>query len=131
MAHDKIKAAARSASRRPASLRRRPARGDQGVPGGQEQRSGQRDAGGSRSAMTTWLDLHLDEILLGGGPAGRRIEIDAGELRLWMADFKVDVPARFSASPPGTRTDKGTIGVHAKGGSCWRTARRRPRSDRD
>jgi len=37
--------------------------------------------------ISTWADT-----LLGGGPTGGRIEVDAGELRLRMADFKVDVP---------------------------------------
>jgi hypothetical protein len=37
--------------------------------------------------ISTWADT-----LGGGGPAGGRIEIDADELRLRMADFKVDVP---------------------------------------
>lgn len=63
--------------------------------------------------VSTWADT-----LLGGGPAGGRIEIDATELRLRMADFKVSVPRtsvrRAARSALKTR---GTIGVHAKRGS--------------
>jgi hypothetical protein len=54
---------------------------------------------------------------MGGGPAGGRVELDADELRLRMADFKVDVPRasvrRVARSSFRTR---GTIGVHARGG---------------
>ena len=63
--------------------------------------------------ISTWMDS-----LFGGGPAGGRIEIGADELRLRMADFKVDVPrgAVRRAARSSHRT-RGTIGVHAKGGS--------------
>jgi hypothetical protein len=63
--------------------------------------------------VSTWADT-----MLGGGPAGGRVEVDADQIRLRMADFKVDVPRgsvrRAARSAHQTR---GTIGVHAKGGS--------------
>jgi hypothetical protein len=63
--------------------------------------------------ISTWADT-----LLGGGPAGGRIEVDAGELRLRMADFKVDVPrASVRRATRSSHQTKGTIGVHAKSGS--------------
>ena len=63
--------------------------------------------------ISTWADT-----LLGGGPAGGRIEVNAGELRLRMADFKVDVPrACVRRAARRSHRTRGTIGVHAKGGS--------------
>src|SRR3984957_21089620 len=63
--------------------------------------------------ISTWADA-----LLGGGPAGGRIEVDAGELRLRMADFKVDVPrASVRRAARSSHQTRGTIGVHAKSGS--------------
>jgi hypothetical protein len=63
--------------------------------------------------ISTWADT-----LLGGGPAGGRIEVDASELRLRMADFKVDVPrASVRRAARSSHQTRGTIGVHAKGGS--------------
>src|ERR1035438_2796537 len=63
--------------------------------------------------ISTWADT-----LRGGGPAGGRIEIDADELRLRMADFKVDVPrASVRRAARSSHQTRGTIGVHAKGGS--------------
>ena len=63
--------------------------------------------------ISTWADT-----LLGGGPAGGRIEVGAGELRLRMADFKVDVPrASVRRAARSSHQARGTTGVHAKGGS--------------
>ena len=63
--------------------------------------------------ISTWADT-----LGGGGPAGGRIEVGADELRLRMADFKVDVPrASVRRAARSSRHTRGTIGVHAKGGS--------------
>ena len=63
--------------------------------------------------ISTWTDT-----LLGGGPGGGRIEVGVGELRLRMAEFRVDVPRssvrRVARSAHRTR---GTIGVHSNGGS--------------
>ena len=43
--------------------------------------------------------------------------IDADEIRLRMADFKVDVPrASVQAVARSSFRTKGTIGVHSKGG---------------
>jgi hypothetical protein len=119
MAHDKIKAAARrrmaetgesyAAARREVIREfRAPGNGDQA---GEPERFAISYEG--MGPISTWADT-----LLGGGPAGGRIEIGPGELRLRMADFKVDVPRvsvrRVARSAHQTR---GTIGVHAKGGS--------------
>jgi hypothetical protein len=46
-----------------------------------------------------------------------RIEVDADELRLRMADCKVDVPRLRSPGRPVRAPDRGTVGVHGKGGS--------------
>jgi hypothetical protein len=49
--------------------------------------------------------------------AGARIEVDAGELRLRMADFKVDVPrASVRRAARSSHRTPGTIGVPGKGG---------------
>src|ERR1700722_11150665 len=65
--------------------------------------------------ISTWADA-----LLGGGPAGGRIEVDAGELRLRMADFKVDVPrASVRRAARSSHRIWGTIGEHSRGTS-WR-----------
>ena len=92
MARVKIKAAAQAHGADRRVLHHRPAQGDQGVPGSESS-----DPAGEperfaisyddMGPISTWTDT-----LLGGGPAGGRIEINAGELRLRMADFKVDVP---------------------------------------
>jgi hypothetical protein len=61
----------------------------------------------------TWADTRL-----GGGPAGGRIELDAAELRLRMADFKVNVPrASVRRVARSARQTRGTTGVHASRGS--------------
>jgi hypothetical protein len=119
MAHDKIKAAAR---RRMAKT---------GEPYAAARREVIREFGAASSSdparepewfaisykdmgpISTWADT-----LLGGGPAGGRIEVDASELRLRMADFKVDVPrASVRRAARSSHQTRGTIGVHAKGGS--------------
>jgi hypothetical protein len=62
--------------------------------------------------ISRWSDT-----LMGGGPDGGRVEVDADELRLRMADFKVDVPrASVQAVARSSFRTKGTIGVHSKGG---------------
>lgn len=63
--------------------------------------------------FSTWTDT-----LLGGGPDSWRIEVDAGELRLRMAGFKVDVPrASVRRVARSSQLTRGTIGVHVKRGS--------------
>lgn len=63
--------------------------------------------------ISRWTDT-----LLGGGPEGGRIEIDADELRLRMADFMVDVPrASVRRAARSSHRTRGTIGVHARNGS--------------
>jgi hypothetical protein len=63
--------------------------------------------------ISTWADTRR-----GGGPAGGRIEVDADELRLRMADFKVDVPrASIRRAARSSYQTRATIGVHAEGGT--------------
>ena len=120
MAHDRIKAAAR---RRMAetgesyvTARRAVIKefrvGGSGAPAGEPRRFAisYKDMG----PVSTWADT-----LLGGGPAGGRIEVDADQLRLRMADFNVDVPrASVRRAARSAHQAKGTIGVHARG-SSW------------
>jgi hypothetical protein len=116
MAHDKIKAAAR---RRMAET---------GESYAAARREVIREFRAVRSSEPGWFAISYDgmgrvsawaDTLLGGGPDGGRIEVDAGEIRLRMADFKVDVPRtsvrRVARSSHRTR---GTIGVHSRG-SSW------------
>jgi hypothetical protein len=118
MTHDKIKAAARrrmaetgesyAAARRAVTREYRAA--GSGAPAGEPERFAisYKDLG----PVSTWADT-----LLGGGPAGGRIEVDASELRLRMADFKVNVPrASVRRVARSSRSTRGTIGVHARGG---------------
>jgi hypothetical protein len=118
MAHDKIKAAAR---RRMAETGESYAAARRGVIR-EFRATGSNDPAGEpgwfaisydgMGPISTWADT-----LLGGAPAGGRIEVDAREIRLRMAGFKVDVP-RVSvrrAARSSYRT-RGTIGVHGRGG---------------
>jgi len=118
MAHDKIKAAARrrmaktgesyAAARREVIREVRAASSND--PAGEPERFAisYKDMG----PISTWADTLRD-----GGPARGRIEVDAGELRLRMADFKVDVPrASVRRAARSSHQTRGTIGVHAKGG---------------
>ena len=119
MAHDKIKAAARrrmaetgesyAAARREVISQFR-ATGS-GEPAGEPERFA--ISYDDMGPISTWADT-----LLGGGPDGGRIEVDANELRLRMADFKVDVPrTRVRRVARSSHRTRGTIGVHAKDGS--------------
>jgi hypothetical protein len=119
MAHDKIKAAARRRMAKTgepyAAARREVIREFRAVsssdPAGEPERFAisYKDMG----PISTWADTRR-----GGGPAGGRIEVDADELRLRMADFKVDVPrACVRRAARSAHQARGTIGVHAKGGS--------------
>ena len=118
MSHDKIKAAARKrmaetgesyAAARREVIREFQAAGNDAPAGGPERFAiSYKDMG----AVSRWSDT-----LMGGGPEGGRIEIDADELRLRMADFKVDVPrSSIRAVARSSMQTKGTIGVHSKGG---------------
>jgi hypothetical protein len=118
MAHDKIKAAARrrmaktgesyAAARREVIREFRSADSSDPVAEPEWFAISYKDMG----PISTWADT-----LRGGGPAGGRIEVDAGELRLRMADFKVDVPrASVRRAARSSHQTRGTIGVHAKGG---------------
>ena len=119
MTHDKIKAAARrrmtetgesyAAARREVIRKFRAASSSEQA--GEPERFAISYDGMDR--VSTWADT-----LLGGGPDGGRIEVDAGGLRLRMADFKVDVPrTSVRRVARSSRRTRGTIGVHSKGGS--------------
>jgi hypothetical protein len=119
MAHDKIKAAARrrmaetgesyAAARREVIREFRAASSTD--PAGEPERFAISYGGMGR--VSAWADT-----LLGGGPGGGRIEVDAGELRLRMADFKVDVPrASVRRAARSSHRTRGTIGVHSRGTS--------------
>ena len=118
MSHDKIKAAARKrmaetgesyAAARREVIREFQAAGND-APSGERERFAisYKDMG----PISRWSDT-----LRGGGPDGGRVEIDADEIRLRMADFKVDVPrASVQAVARSSFRTKGTIGVHSTGG---------------
>ena len=118
MAHDKIKAAARrrmaetgesyAAARREVIREFRAASNSD--PGREPEwfAISYKDMG----PISRWSDT-----LMGGGPDGGRVEMDADEIRLRMADFKVDVPrASVQAVARSSFRTKGTIGVHSTGG---------------
>jgi hypothetical protein len=93
MSHDKIKAAARKrmaetgesyAAARREVIREFRAAGSNDSTGEPEWSA---ISFSDMGPVSTWTDT-----LFGGGPQRSRIEIDADELRLRMADFKVDVP---------------------------------------
>jgi hypothetical protein len=119
MAHDKIKAAVR---RRMAETGESYAAARRAVISDYQAAAGNERAGGPErfaisydgmDRISTWADT-----LMGGGPAGGRIEVDASQLRLRMADFKVDVPrASVRRVARSSHRVRGTIGVHSKGGS--------------
>jgi len=120
MAHDKIKAAARrrmaETGESYAAARREVIREFQAA--GSSDRAGEPArfaiSYDGMGPISIWADT-----LLGGGPAGGRIEVDAGELRLRMADFKVDVPrASVRRVARSSHQARGTMGVHARG-SSW------------
>jgi hypothetical protein len=116
MAHDKIKAAARSRMAKTgesyAAARREVIREFRAAGSSEPERFAISYQG--MGPISTWADT-----LLGGGPGGGRVEVDADELRLRMADFKVDVPrASVRRAARSARQTRGTIGVHAKG-SSW------------
>ena len=118
MSHDKIKAAARKrmaetgesyATARREVIRRFQAAGNDDPPRNGTERFAisYQDMG----PLSRWGDT-----LMGGGPEGGRVEIDANEIRLRMADFKVDVPrASVRGVARSSFQAKGTIGVHSKG----------------
>ena len=118
MSHDKIKAAARKrmaqtgesyAAARREVIREFQAAENDATAGGPERFAISYDDMGP---VSRWADTRM-----GGGPEGGRIEIDADELRLRMADFKVDVPrSSIRAVARSSMQTKGTIGVHSKGG---------------
>jgi hypothetical protein len=114
MAHDKIKAAAR---------RRMAETGESYAAARREVIREFRAAGSSEPAgEPERFAISYDDLgpisRWSGGPARWRIEVDAGELRLRMADFKVDVPrASIRRATRSAHQTRGTIGVHAKGGS--------------
>jgi hypothetical protein len=119
MSHDKIRAAARKrmaetgesyAAARREVIREFQQAARSGAPAGEPERFAIRYDG--MGTFSRWADT-----LLGGGPDGGGIEIDAGLLRLRMADFKVAVPrASVRRVIPSSHKTRGTIGVHARSG---------------
>lgn len=113
MAHDKIKAAAR---------RRMAETGEPYAAARREVIREFRAAGSNEPAgEPQWFAISYDDLgpvsRWSGGPARWRIEVDARELRLRVADFKVDVPrASIRRAARSSYQTRGTIGVHAKGG---------------
>jgi hypothetical protein len=117
MSHDKVKAAARKrmaetgesyAAARRAVVREFQAAGNGGPSGEPERFAISYD---SMGRFSRWADT-----LMGGGPDGGRVEGDADELRLRMADFKVDVPrASVRGVARSSFKTRGTIGVHSSG----------------
>ena len=119
MAHDKIKAAARrrmaETGESYAVARREVIREYQAATSNEQAGKPGRFAISydGMDPISTWADT-----LMGGGPAGGRIEVDASQLRLRMADFKVDVPrASVRRVVRSSHLTRGTIGVHSRGGS--------------
>jgi hypothetical protein len=119
MSHDKIKAAARkrmaetgesyTAARRAVIRQFQAGPANDATAGGPERFAISYDGMGP---ISRWADTRM-----GGGPAGGRVELDADEIRLRMADFKVDVPrSSVRAIARSALQAKGTIGVHATGG---------------
>jgi hypothetical protein len=133
MSHDKIKAAARKrmtetgesyAAARREVIREFQAGGGDAPPRTPTPTPAPSPAGGferfaisydGMGPISRWADTRM-----GGGPAGGRVEIDATELRLRMADFKVDVPrTSVRAVTRSAFQAKGTIGVHATKRGSW------------
>ena len=118
MAHDKIKAAAR---------RRMARTGESYAAARREVIRELRAAGSSdRAGEPEWFAIRDDGLdrftvlmdnLRGGGRASWRVEVDADELRLRMADFRVDVPrASVRRAARSSHQARGATGVHGKGG---------------
>jgi hypothetical protein len=113
MAHDKIKAAAR----------RRMAKTGESYAAARREviREFRADSSSDPAGEPEWFAISYDDLgpisRWSGGPASWRIEVDADELRLRMADFKVDVPrASVRRAARSSYQTRGTIGVHANGG---------------
>jgi hypothetical protein len=120
MSHDKIKAAARKrmaetgesyAAARRAVIREFQAAGNDAPAGGAQRFAISYDG---MDPISRWADTQM-----GGGPDGGRVEVDADEIRLRMADFRVDVPrASVRGVARSSFQTKGTIGVHSDG-ATW------------
>jgi hypothetical protein len=119
MSHDKIKAAARKRMAETgesyAAARREVIRDFQAV--GNDAPTGE-----PKRFAISYKDMgpisRRADTLMGGGPDGGRVEVDADELRLRMADFKIDVPrASVQAVARSSFQTKGTIGVHSRRGT--------------
>jgi hypothetical protein len=126
MSHDKIKAAARRrmadtgesyAAARRAVITEFQAGGDDGTPPVNSTSWPRRFAISydGMDPISRWADTRM-----GGGPAGGRVEVDADEIRLRMADFKVTVPrASVRDVARSAFAAKGTIGVHTTRAGVW------------
>jgi hypothetical protein len=120
MSHDKIRAAARKRMAETGesyASARRAVIGDHRAAGGEIPDSdpewfaiSYRNAGMDR--ITLWMDT-----LLGGGPGRSGVEVDAEEIRVRMADLKLDVPRRSIRSVTHSQfRTRGTTGVHDRRG---------------
>jgi hypothetical protein len=120
MSHDKIKAAARErmaqtgepyAVARRAVIRERQAVASQRLPPGTAWFTIRfSDAGLDR--VTRWLDT-----LLGGGPGRSGVEVDAGQIRVRMADFSQTIPRSSIRHVHRSQAQlRGTTGVHVSRG---------------
>ena len=122
MSHDKIKAAARkhmAETGEPYAAARRAVIREQ-----QEQAASKSPAPGAQwfaiSYSDAWegrLSAWLDARLFDAGPGVSGVEVDAGELRVRMGSFKLDVPREAVRSVERSQASVGrTAGVHARRG---------------
>ena len=122
MSHDKIKAAARkrmAETGEPYAAARRAVIREQ-----QEQAASKNPAPGAQwfaiSYSDAWegrLSAWLDARLFDAGPGVSGVEVDAGELRVRMGSFKLDVPREAVRSVERSQASVGrTAGVHARRG---------------
>jgi hypothetical protein len=137
MSHDKIRAATRKrmtetgepyAAARRAVIKERQATGGQSPPGG-----GQIPPGGAGnpapsagakwfaiSYSDTWsgrLSESMDRLLFRAGRGVSGVEVDAGQIRVRMGSFKLDIPRGSVRSVQRSQAKVGaTTGVHAHGG---------------
>jgi len=121
MSHDKIKAAARkrmAATGEPYAVARREVIKEHRGAGGEIPASDPQwfDLLFSGDKVTLWMDT-----LMGGGPGRAGVHVDADELRVRMADFKMTVPRSSVRSVTRTQFSaighrRGTTGVHGRRG---------------
>jgi len=124
MSHDKISAAARKrmaqtgepyAAARRAVIKEHQAAGGQ-IPPSDPQWFAISYSQAGLDKMTAWLDT----LLFRAGPGVSGVEVDAGEIRVRMGSFKLDVPRESIRSVSRSQARVGgTIGVHESGRGRW------------